>query len=201
MWCKKIYYKDESSRFNLGSFKALGGAYAIYNLISKLKKRCIDSSKIVVTTATDGNHGRSVAWGAKIAGCKCKIYIHAHVSKFREKAMKDLGADVIRISGNYDESLNQCKKDAKKNSWYIVSDTSWSGYKDIPIQVMAGYSVIAKEISMQMQMKNQHIFFYLLVLVDLQLPSLHFSGKKCRKNYVKLFLLKVNFHHALWKVF
>ena len=156
---KKIYYKDESSRFNLGSFKALGGAYAIYNLISKLKKRCIDSSKIVVTTATDGNHGRSVAWGAKIAGCKCKIYIHAHVSKFREEAMKDLGADVIRISGNYDESLNQCKKDAKKNSWYIVSDTSWSGYKDIPIQVMAGYSVIAKEISMQMQNeKPTHIF-------------------------------------------
>lgn len=156
---KKIYYKDESSRFNLGSFKALGGAYAIYNLVNKLKKRCIDTSKIVVTTATDGNHGRSVAWGAKIAGCKCKIYIHAHVSKLREEAMKDLGADVIRIRGNYDESLSQCKKDAKKNSWYIVSDTSWSGYTDIPIQVMAGYSVIAKEISMQIQNeKPTHIF-------------------------------------------
>ncbi len=156
---KKLYYKDESSRFKLGSFKALGGAYAIYNLIKKLKKDGVDTSRIVVTTATDGNHGRSVAWGAKNARCKCKIYIHAHVSKFREEAMKNLGAEVIRVNGNYEDSLEQCKKDAKKNSWYIVSDTSWSGYSEIPIQVMAGYSVIAREIFMQIKNeKPTHIF-------------------------------------------
>ena len=85
-----------------------------------------------VATCTDGNHGRSVAWGAKLAGCKAKIYIHATVSQGREDAIKALGADVRRINGNYDVTLAACKKDAEENGWQIVSDSSWDGYLDVP---------------------------------------------------------------------
>ena len=143
---KSVLYKDESTRFGLGSFKALGGSYAIMNLTEDCKAKGQDPSEITVATATDGNHGRSVSWGAKLARCKAKIFIHAEVSSEREKAMSDLGADVIRINGNYEASLAACKKAADLNNWYIVSDTSWTGYREIPMQIMAGYSVMSKEI-------------------------------------------------------
>ena len=156
---RSVLYKDESTRFGLGSFKALGGSYAIANLVEGCKVKGQNPSEITVTTATDGNHGRSVSWGAKLAGCKAKIFIHAEVSLEREKAMSDLGADVIRINGNYEASLAACKKAAELNNWYIVSDTSWSGYREIPMQIMAGYSVMSKEIMDQMgSAKPTHIF-------------------------------------------
>ncbi len=84
----KIFYKDESKRFNLKSFKALGGAYAV-------EKVSAGNKKIIVATATAGNHGRSVAWGAKRLGLKCKIFISEYVSEARGQAMTDLGAVVI----------------------------------------------------------------------------------------------------------
>ena len=156
---KSVLYKDESTRFGLGSFKALGGSYAIMNLTEDCKAKGQDPSEITVATATDGNHGRSVSWGAKLARCKAKIFIHAEVSSEREKAMSDLGADVIRINGNYEASLAACKKAADLNNWYIVSDTSWTGYREIPMQIMAGYSVMSKEIIDQMgSLKPSHIF-------------------------------------------
>ena len=156
---RSVLYKDESTRFGLGSFKALGGSYAIANLVEGCKVKGQNPSEITVTTATDGNHGRSVSWGAKLAGCKAKIFIHAEVSFEREKAMSDLGADVIRINGNYEASLAACKKAAELNNWHIVSDTSWSGYREIPMQIMAGYSVMSKEIMDQMgSAKPTHIF-------------------------------------------
>ena len=93
----KIFYKDESKRFHLKSFKALGGAYAVERVTKGNKK-------IGVSTATAGNHGRSVAWGAKKLGLKCKIFISEYVSEFRAKVMRSFGADVIRVKGNYDNS-------------------------------------------------------------------------------------------------
>ena len=156
---RSVLYKDESTRFGLGSFKALGGSYAIAKLIKEQKAKGVLPSEITVTTATDGNHGRSVSWGAKLAGCNAKIFIHAEVSKEREKAMSDLGADVIRVDGNYEASLLACKEDAELNNWIIVSDTSWNGYREIPMQIMAGYSVMSKEIIDQMgSTKPTHIF-------------------------------------------
>ncbi len=156
---RSVLYKDESTRFGLGSFKALGGSYAITNLTKQYRAEGHLPSKITVATATDGNHGRSVSWGAKLAGCNAKIFIHAEVSTEREKAMLDLGADVIRINGNYDASLAACKEAAELNNWPIVSDTSWHGYRDIPMQIMAGYSVMSKEILTQMKgSKPSHIF-------------------------------------------
>ncbi len=143
---RAVYYKDESCRFGLKSFKALGGAYAVAQLVNDEKKTGRDPSKLTVTTATDGNHGRSVSWGAQLAGCRSEIYIHKHVSRAREKAMSQYGANVTRVNGNYEASLAACKADAAAQGWHIISDTSWDGYRDIPLLIMAGYTLIGREV-------------------------------------------------------
>jgi len=135
----KIFYKDESKRFDLKSFKALGGAYAVEK-ISKGNKN------IVVSTATAGNHGRSVAWGAKRLGLKCKIFISEFVSNARGQAMANLGAEVIKVKGNYENSLIECIKQSTENGWQIVQDVAWDNYLLVPKYTMAGYSVMMKEI-------------------------------------------------------
>jgi diaminopropionate ammonia-lyase len=142
---KKVYYKDESSRFGLGSFKALGGSYAIECLSQ-------DSSRgdLVVCTATDGNHGRAVAWGASLCGAECHVFIHANVSEARAQAIASLGAVIHRVEGNYDDSIAACNEQAALHDWQIVSDTSWEGYRDIPKMIMAGYSVMTFEMMDQL---------------------------------------------------
>ena len=140
----KIFYKDESKRFDLKSFKALGGAYAVEK-ISKGDKN------IIVSTATAGNHGRSVAWGAKRLGLKCKIFISEFVSEARGQAMTDLGAEVIKVKGNYENSLIECIKQSTKNGWQIVQDVAWDNYLSVPKYTMAGYSVMMKEIVDQIE--------------------------------------------------
>lgn len=146
----RVVYKDESARLGLGAFKALGGAYAVANLIKTKAAEGVSADKLTVTTATDGNHGRSVAWGAQLAGCAAKIYIHEHVSKARETAMQAYGAEVIRVNGNYEVSLAACKNDAAAHGWHIVSDTSWEGYTDVPKVIMAGYTVMGREVVYQL---------------------------------------------------
>ena len=136
---KNIFYKDENKRFDLKSFKALGGAYAV----EKVTK---GNKDIVVATATAGNHGRSVAWGARRLGLKCKIFISEFVSEARGQAMVDLGADVIKVKGNYEKSLIECIKQSTENSWQIVQDVAWKDYMLVPKYTMAGYSVMMKEI-------------------------------------------------------
>eukprot|EP00658_Telonema_sp_P-2_P083751 TRINITY_DN914_c0_g1_i5.p1 TRINITY_DN914_c0_g1~~TRINITY_DN914_c0_g1_i5.p1 ORF type:complete len:420 (-),score=73.42 TRINITY_DN914_c0_g1_i5:412-1671(-) len=146
----RVVYKDESTRLGLGAFKALGGAYAVAALIKQKQADGIAAEAITVATATDGNHGRSVAWGAKQAGCGAKIYIHQHVSKSREDAMRVYGADVIRVDGNYEFSVARCKADSEANSWSMVSDTSWEGYTDVPRTIMAGYTLMGTEVVSQL---------------------------------------------------
>jgi len=140
----KIYYKDESKRFHLKSFKALGGAYAVEKIIK-------GNNKKVISTATAGNHGRSVAWGSQKNGLECKIFISEFVSEPRAKVMRSFGADVIRVKGNYEDSLNECIKQSNKNNWQIVQDVAWKDYKLVPKLTMAGYSVMMKEISEQIE--------------------------------------------------
>ena len=148
---KRIFYKDESKRFHLKSFKALGGSYAV----EKITK---GNKEIVISTATAGNHGRSVAWGSKKLGLKCKIFISEYVSETRAKAMRDFGADVIRVKGNYEDSLNECIKQSNQNNWQIVQDVAWKNYMLVPKLTMAGYSVMMKEISEQINnQKVSHI--------------------------------------------
>ena len=140
----KIYYKDENKRFDLKSFKALGGAYAVEKVTSGNKD-------IVVATATAGNHGRSVAWGARRLGLDCKIFISEFVSDARGKAMAKLGADVIKVKGNYEKSLVECIKQSTENNWQIVQDVAWKDYMVVPKYTMAGYTVMMKEIVDQIQ--------------------------------------------------
>ena len=168
-----VFYKDENTRFNLKSFKALGGAYAVANLlIKKLKDEGIKAnssdlilgtykdytSKLTVCCATDGNHGRSVAWGAQQFGCNCEIYIHQNVSPGREKAIAKYGALVNRIDGNYDESVRIAAEVAELNGYTVVSDTSYEGYTDIPKDVMQGYTVMVDEAMKQMNVTPTHVF-------------------------------------------
>lgn len=168
-----IAYKDENHRFSLKSFKALGGAYAVANLlIKKLNEQGIEAnssdliqgtyseitSKITVCCATDGNHGRSVAWGAQKFGCNCEIYIHRNVSIGREDAIAKYGATVNRIKGNYDDSVHIAAEVAEANGYYVVSDTSYEGYTDIPKDVMQGYTVMVDEAMKQMKEIPTHVF-------------------------------------------
>ena len=149
---KQIYYKDEDKRFDLKSFKALGGAFAV----NKIKD---EKNAAIVATATAGNHGRSVAWGAQRLGLNCKIFISEFVSESRAIAMRNLDAEVIRVKGNYDASLKECIKQSKKNNWEIVQDVSWEGYKEVPKLIMAGYTIMIKEIMDQINdEKITHVF-------------------------------------------
>jgi diaminopropionate ammonia-lyase len=143
-----LSYKDERPRFGLKSFKALGGAYAVYRVLER--NPGTPPQDITVTCATDGNHGRSVAWGAQLFGCKCVIYIHETVSEGRRAAIARYGADVVRVKGNYDDAVRHAAATAARNGWTVVSDTSYEGYRDIPVDVMHGYGVMAGEIAEQL---------------------------------------------------
>ncbi len=157
-----VRLKDESTRFGLGSFKALGGAYAAAQaLIAELARRGVapnatsadlvagtylDTTRdITVTCATDGNHGRSVAWGAQRFGCRCVIYVHATVSQGRVDAIARYGAEVRRVPGTYDDAVRQAARDAEANGWFVISDTSYEGYTTVPVDVMQGYRLMAEE--------------------------------------------------------
>jgi len=148
---KNVFYKDESKRFHLKSFKALGGAYAVEKISKKTKR-------IIVSSATAGNHGRSVAWGAKRLKLQCKIFVSQYVSETRVKEIKKFGAEVIRVRGNYEASLKECQSLSKKNNWKVVQDVSTKNYKYIPQLTMAGYSILIKEISKQTNQYITHIF-------------------------------------------
>lgn len=158
---QQIWYKDESQRFGLKSFKALGGAYAVARQLQIALQDSIGTfpsikellegrwrnevAELVVSCATDGNHGRSVAWGAQMFGCGCVIYIHRDVSEGRKNAMEVFGAETIRIDGNYDDSVRVADEDAKIYNRIIVSDTTYEGYMEIPKDVALGYTVMLSE--------------------------------------------------------
>jgi len=169
-----VLYKHEGGRFGLGSFKSLGGSYAAFRVllreISKTvghdvplaevgeEKFAAIAAQTTVISATDGNHGRSVAWGAQRLGMPCRIYIHSDVSGERAQAMRDLGAVVIRVDGNYDETVQVTREEASANDWFIVSDTSWPSYTEVPREVMAGYGVMVHEINQVLQVAPTHVF-------------------------------------------
>ncbi len=169
-----VFYKDEGPRFGLGSFKALGGAYAALRVLQREISEALGrpvspaeihegrhaalASGIVLVAATDGNHGRALAWGCRRFGAACRIYIHAGVSEVRAAAMRALGAEVVRIEGNYDDSVRLCREEAEVNGWFAVSDTSWPGYVEPPRDVMAGYGMMAKEIGDMLHCPPTHAF-------------------------------------------
>jgi diaminopropionate ammonia-lyase len=169
-----IAAKDEGHRLGLHSFKALGGAYAVARLVagwaSSALGRQVAPSELLspevkaavanrtVTSATDGNHGRSVAAGAKLFGCRAVIFVHKHVAEERRAAMAAFGARIIEVDGNYDDSVTACTCAAEENGWQVVSDTSWPGYEEIPGWVMQGYTVMVDEALAQLVQPPTHVF-------------------------------------------
>jgi len=155
----EILIKDEGLRLGLGSFKALGGCYAVTRLVLEAASQCLGrpvgidelnsadvretAGRMTVACATDGNHGRSVAQGAQLAGTKAVIFVHSGVSGERVAAIAGFGAEIIRVDGNYDDSVSEAARVCGERGWIVVSDTSWPGYERIPGLVMQGYTAIA----------------------------------------------------------
>jgi diaminopropionate ammonia-lyase len=171
-----VRIKHEGGRFGLGSFKALGGAYAVSNLLTAelarhgvaLSAAAVDlangrfrhqTEAITVTCATDGNHGRSVAWGAQRFHCQCVIFVHETVSPGRVEAITGFGAKVVRVAGNYDDAVREADRQAQANGWFVVSDTSYPGYTEVPRDVMQGYRLMADEAADQCDgLPPTHVF-------------------------------------------
>ncbi len=169
-----IYVKDEGFRLGLGSFKALGGSYAVIRLVleeaSRQLGRQIDvaelhlpevrsiASGMTVTCATDGNHGRSVAQGAQLVGARAEIFVHSGVSNERVAAIARFGAQMIRVGGTYDDSVAEAARVAAERGWTVVSDTSWPGYERIPGLVMQGYTAMLREALRQLPEPPTHVF-------------------------------------------
>lgn len=172
-----LWVKDESARLDLQSFKVLGGSYAIYKLIQKrlglddhelsfadIKDDVVREKlgDITFAAATDGNHGRGVAWSAAQMGFKSVIYVHRLTSQGRIQAIESSGARVVVVDGNYDDAVRQVYQDAQQNGWEVVSDTAWEGYEDIPKWVMQGYATMFSEVQEQLVVQGlsqpTHIF-------------------------------------------
>ena len=128
-----IYVKNEAFRFGLNAFKGLGASYAIHKLLGK------QSDISTFCTATDGNHGRAVAWAAHLAGKKSVVFVPRDTTQNRIMAIEKEGAKVLKIEGNYDETCAHAEEESLKNGWTLVQDTAWEGYEEIPAQIMAGY--------------------------------------------------------------
>lgn len=169
-----LYIKDEGFRLGLGSFKALGGSYAVIRLVleeaSRRLGRTIDvgelheaaveavAADMTFACATDGNHGRSVAQGAKLVGARAVIFVHAGVSDRRVAAIARFGAEMVRVDGTYDDSVIEAARVADEKGWTIVSDTSWPGYERIPLLVMQGYTAIVCEALRRLPEPPTHVF-------------------------------------------
>jgi diaminopropionate ammonia-lyase len=170
----EIAVKDEGQRLGLKSFKALGGAYAVMRLALELAEAALDrridprdlmsnevravAAGLTVACATDGNHGRSVAAGARLVGAPCVIFMHGGVSEERAAAIAAFGARIVRVAGTYDDSVREATRQAGQNGWTVVSDTSWVGYEGIPLTVMQGYAVMAGEAFDQSREPPSHVF-------------------------------------------
>jgi diaminopropionate ammonia-lyase len=149
-----VWIKDESKRFGLNAFKVLGASYAMASVLAErlglpagevtfsafdkpgLRTQLED---ITVCTATDGNHGRAVAWAAEQLGCNCVVYMPRGTSGARFDAIAGHHADVSILDCNYDETVAQAAADAKSNDWALIQDTAWHGYEEVPLRIMQGY--------------------------------------------------------------
>ncbi len=136
----KIYIKDESFRFGLKAFKGLGASYAIHKILEK------DPSIETFCTATDGNHGRAVAWSANLLGKSARIFVPKDTTYFRIEAIELEGAIVEKFNGNYEETCAYAKIMAEGNNWTLVQDTAEQDYEEIPAHIMAGYFTHFREL-------------------------------------------------------
>jgi diaminopropionate ammonia-lyase len=189
-----IAIKDEGARLGLRSFKALGGAYAVFRLayaravelglalgledLPRSPSGSLDypaevatqadtpkmaafrevASGMTFACATDGNHGQSVAAGARLTGARAVIFVHEGVSQMRRDAIARFGAEIREVRGSYDDAVAEALAQADANGWTLLSDTSWPGYEDIPMFVMQGYTLMTREIAQQLDAPPTHVF-------------------------------------------
>ncbi len=173
---RDVFVKDESTRFKLKAFKVLGGSYAVARLMcEKLGKKVEDVDfdylkseevrkqigQITLASATDGNHGRGIAWAAEKLGQKVVIYMPKGVAESRVENIKGHGATVEVTDLNYDDAVRLCCEKANENGWHVVQDTAWEGYRDIPRWIMQGYMTMCAEAVDQMVQRRtlpSHVF-------------------------------------------
>ncbi|NCC14998.1 MAG: diaminopropionate ammonia-lyase [Clostridia bacterium] len=168
-----VYIKDESFRFGLNAFKVLGGSFAIGNVIAQKMGKSIENftyrdliseetrrnaGEITFVTATDGNHGRGVAWTASALKHKAVVYMPKGSAKERLENILGEGAEASITELNYDDAVRFAHKQAEENGWIMVQDTAWEGYEDIPLWIMQGYATMAYEAYTQLAERPTHIF-------------------------------------------
>jgi diaminopropionate ammonia-lyase len=139
-----LYVKDEGQRFGLLAFKALGAAWAMHRLRERHPRFT------TVSAATEGNHGRAVAWAARRLGLQAVIYIRASAAPRRVERLRAEGARVVPIEGSYDDAVARCARESAEHGWQVVSDTGYEGYLEIPHWVSEGYSTLFDEADEQL---------------------------------------------------
>ena len=156
----QVWLKDERQRMNLGSFKALGATYVIAKQATALNAHP-DHTTLAGTTyccASAGNHGLSVAAGARLFGARAVVYLAAGVPDSFAHRLTDKGAHVVRAGNDYEQSLEAAKADAGANGWTLLADTTWPGYSELPRAVMEGYLVTGAEVAAQIPQPPSHLF-------------------------------------------
>ena len=160
--------KDESTRFGLNAFKGLGGTYCVASCLADLmglqdgwKFEDLSRENIrrpVFATATDGNHGRGIAYAARLFGCECHVFLPKGSAPERVENIRKEGAYAVVTQGDYDETVQICAQKAEQEHWILVQDTAWEGYTAIPERIMQGYLTMGDEIREQMKIRPTHIF-------------------------------------------
>lgn len=140
-----LLVKDESRRFGLKAFKALGASYAVHRWLESHPQARPD---LAFCAATDGNHGRAVAWTARRLGRRAVIYMPADSARSRVRAVQSEGAEVVLVQGTFDDCVRRCAADADAGGMQAVSDTAYAGYADIPRWIMLGYQTIFREVEL-----------------------------------------------------
>lgn len=174
---KGIYVKNESLRFGLKAFKGLGGTYAMFRILCRELKMDVEKAdfrdfqekeqrerakKITFVTATDGNHGKGVSWAAGLFGCQAHVFMPKGSSEMRAEAIRSAGPATVQVTDkNYDETVQYARQMSEKYGWFLIQDTAWDGYEEIPLWIIQGYLTMASEAVKQLEerkTKPTHIF-------------------------------------------
>jgi len=164
-----VYVKDESKRFGLNAFKGLGGSYSMARYIgeklsipeedlSYLRLRQEELGEIHFVTATDGNHGRGVAWAAAQLGLKSTVYMPRGSAVERLQNIRAAGAEAEITELNYDDTVRFAAQTAAERGWVLLQDTAWPGYETLPRYIMQGYTTMALEAVRQLGERPTHVF-------------------------------------------
>lgn len=162
----RLLLKDEAPRFGLNAFKVLGASYAIFRFLQQAWQQRFGTppplqfffqpeqlrrlGTFTFAAATDGNHGRAVAWTARQLGQQAVIYVPQNMAPARRQAIAEEGARVVPVDSHYDATVRHMAEEAARRGWQIISDTAWPGYEAIPRWIMAGYTTLFAEAWAQM---------------------------------------------------